>query len=106
MEAIRKVDLSALTEERRDELAAQIGKTVSSKINKNVDELREMLAVYGIDLHILWELKPQGDLPSWKQPEWINKFTQKQQKIEPAPAHKETSVEPGILKRAVKWMIK
>jgi hypothetical protein len=59
----RKVNIDALSPERIEEMAHQIGEKIGKKIEAVALDIKSLLAVYGLDIKLTYLIHPIGENP-------------------------------------------
>ena len=67
------IDINELTDEERDRMAEEFGRKVRASMEKCARDLTLQAHRFGLEVHLLWEMTAQGQVPQWQNPIWIKK---------------------------------
>lgn len=70
----RKVNLETMDASQVDAVSKAIGEKVAAKMNATAEELKKMLAIYGLEIKLTYILHPVGDNP-------LDKLSKEQQTL-------------------------
>lgn len=66
-ERLPKIDVTIMSAEEQQEHITKINSFIEKTTKEYTDKLKKALDMYGLQAHILFDLKPEGVPPEWTQ---------------------------------------